>query len=158
MYAYANVHLALDAMRIKAQRKVQGNPPSGGMPYDGNNQDSEPPRVLILGPDNSGKTTIAKILVNYATRAGQDWCPMLVNVDPGEVSFSDLVVCCTRSHGTHECREHLCCRERSLRLQYLRRCKRQHRRIRWGVLLPVPRRTCHRIHSFRLHIGTATLG
>lgn len=86
MYAYANVHLALEAMRIKAQRKANGShAPQVKGSYDDGGQDAEPPRVLIIGPDNSGKTTIAKILVNYATRAGQDWAPMLVNVDPSEV-------------------------------------------------------------------------
>lgn len=87
MNVYGNVHMGLEAMRIRARRKQKN---STGYPqsHDAGSHDSEPPRVLILGPENSGKTTIAKILVNWATRAGQDWSPMLVNVDPGEVQLS----------------------------------------------------------------------
>ncbi|KAI0086409.1 Pre-mRNA cleavage complex II protein Clp1-domain-containing protein [Irpex rosettiformis] len=81
MNAYGNIHLALEAMRIRALDRTKSNQPQG---YGSDSQSSEPPRVLILGPENSGKTSLAKILLNYATRAAQDWCPMLVNVDPGE--------------------------------------------------------------------------
>ncbi|KAH9930627.1 uncharacterized protein B0H18DRAFT_992607 [Fomitopsis serialis] len=82
MHAYANVHLALEQMRVRALRAAHGSPPSSDDEADDANPD--PPRVLVLGPDNSGKTTVAKILVNYAVRTGQDWTPMLVNTDPGE--------------------------------------------------------------------------
>ncbi|EPS95186.1 hypothetical protein FOMPIDRAFT_1054431 [Fomitopsis schrenkii] len=83
MHAYANVHLALEQMRVRALRAMHGSPPSSD---DEGSADAnpEPPRVLILGPENSGKTTVAKILVNYAVRTGQEWTPMLVNTDPGE--------------------------------------------------------------------------
>ncbi|PCH37779.1 hypothetical protein WOLCODRAFT_135845 [Wolfiporia cocos MD-104 SS10] len=79
--AFANIHLALEQMRVRALRAIHGSPPSDDEDPDPN---PEPPRVLILGPDNSGKTTLTKTLVNYATRTGQGWSPMLVNVDPGE--------------------------------------------------------------------------
>ena len=86
MTAYANLHLAFEAMRVRALYRAKGEDFGGQTPpYNNNSDHTEPPRVLILGPDNSGKTTIAKILVNYATRVGQDWTPMLVNVDPSEV-------------------------------------------------------------------------
>ncbi|KAI0063438.1 Clp1-domain-containing protein [Artomyces pyxidatus] len=78
MYPYANVHLALEKMRVRAQRAQHGSPAPGP------DEDAEPPRVLVLGPENAGKTTVCKILVNYAVRAGQDWAPVYVNVDPGE--------------------------------------------------------------------------
>lgn len=84
MIAYANVHLALEQMRVRALCAIHGSPPSED---DGVDLDAhvEPPRVLVVGPENSGKTTVCKILTNYAVRAGQDWCPILVNVDPNEV-------------------------------------------------------------------------
>jgi len=82
MHAYANVHLALEQMRVRALRAAHGSPPSSDDEADDANPG--PPRVLVLGPENSGKTTVAKILVNYAVRTGQDWTPMLVNTDPGE--------------------------------------------------------------------------
>ncbi|KAH9833021.1 Pre-mRNA cleavage complex II protein Clp1-domain-containing protein [Rhodofomes roseus] len=83
MHAYANVHLALEQMRVRALRTVHGSPPSSDDEAD-TDANPEPPRVLVLGPENSGKTTVAKILVNYAVRTGQDWTPMLLNTDPGE--------------------------------------------------------------------------
>ncbi|KAL6301804.1 hypothetical protein BKA93DRAFT_795947 [Sparassis latifolia] len=83
MVAYANVHLALEQMRVRALRAVHGSPPSDDDDADIlTNPDA--PRVLVLGPENSGKTTMCKILTNYALRTGQDWCPLLVNADPSE--------------------------------------------------------------------------
>lgn len=81
MVAYANLHIALEQMRVRALRALHGSPPSEN-DIDPNPQ---PPRVLVLGPENSGKTTVCKILTNYAVRAGQNWSPILVNVDPSEV-------------------------------------------------------------------------
>ncbi|KAH9483911.1 Cleavage polyadenylation factor subunit clp1 [Psilocybe cubensis] len=79
MRSYANLHIALEQMRVRALRQIRGSPiPSHDIPkYD-------PPRVLVLGPEHSGKTTVCKILTNYAVRAGQGWSPFLVNVDPSE--------------------------------------------------------------------------
>lgn len=82
MSAYMNLHLAFEHMRVRSLAKLRGSPTpedTGGIP-DG------PPRVLILGPEDAGKTTAGKILTNYAVRAGQNWQPMLVNADPSEVS------------------------------------------------------------------------
>ncbi|KAG6331260.1 hypothetical protein ID866_7830 [Astraeus odoratus] len=84
MTAYANLHMAFEQMRVRALRALHGSPVSD----DDANASTESPRVLILGPENSGKTTICKILVNYAVRVGQNWSPVLVNVDPGEVSHN----------------------------------------------------------------------
>jgi polyribonucleotide 5'-hydroxyl-kinase len=65
MVEYANVHFALETMREEAQ----------SIGKDG-------PRVLLLGPENSGKTTLAKILTSYATKIGRQ--PLVVNLDPTE--------------------------------------------------------------------------
>lgn len=69
MTEYANVHFALETMRLEAQ--------NGGK--DG-------PRVLILGPENAGKTSLAKILTSYATKSGRQ--PIVVNLDPTEGMLS----------------------------------------------------------------------
>ena len=69
MIEYANVHFALETMRQEA--KAMGN--------DG-------PRVLILGPENAGKTSLAKILTAYATKVGRQ--PIVVNLDPTEGMLS----------------------------------------------------------------------
>jgi len=82
MHAYANVHLALEKMRVRALSSHRGSPLPPGAEQE---VDPEPARVLVLGPENSGKTTVCKILTNYATRAGQGWTPMYVNTDPSEV-------------------------------------------------------------------------
>lgn len=90
MVAYANVHLALETMRVKAllHAQIRASPETAtpeDLKEDAENGPTDAPRVLILGPENSGKTTMAKMLVNYATRSSQDWYPILVNVDPSEV-------------------------------------------------------------------------
>lgn len=84
MAAYANLHIAFEQMRVRALRVIHGSPVHG----DDTNANTEPPRVLVLGPENSGKTTVCKILVNYAVRTGQGWSPLLANVDPSEVCRS----------------------------------------------------------------------
>jgi polyribonucleotide 5'-hydroxyl-kinase len=84
MAAYANLHIAFEQMRVRALSAIRGSPIS----EDGDPElNAEPPRVLVLGPENSGKTTVCKILTNYAVRASQGWSPLLVNVDPSEVQF-----------------------------------------------------------------------
>ncbi|KAL0066482.1 Cleavage polyadenylation factor subunit clp1 [Marasmius tenuissimus] len=84
MAVYGNLHIALEQMRVRALAKHRGSPEPEGRPSP--NLPAEPPRVLVLGPDNAGKTTLCKILINYAVRAGQAWSPILVNVDPSEAS------------------------------------------------------------------------
>src|SRR5579863_8864275 len=62
MNAYANVHLALEKMRVRALSSQRGSPLPAGP--DHHEADPEPPRVLVLGPENSGKTTVCKTLAN----------------------------------------------------------------------------------------------
>ena len=69
MVEYANVHFALEAMRQDAKATSR----------DG-------PRVLILGPEDAGKTSLTKILTGYATKAGRQ--PIVVNLDPTEGMLS----------------------------------------------------------------------
>ena len=65
MSEYINVHFALEELREQA--KTTGR---------------EGPRVLILGPENAGKSSLAKILTGYANRSGRS--PVLVNLDVKE--------------------------------------------------------------------------
>ena len=87
MYAYANVHLALEKMRVRALSSHHGSPLPPGPDAE---VDPGAPRVLVLGPESSGKTSVCKILTNYAVRAGQGWTPIYVNTDPSEVRVSTL--------------------------------------------------------------------
>lgn len=63
-----NIHLALESMRERAT--ATGTQGESG------------PRLLILGPDNVGKTTLAKTLTGYAIRSGR--APVVVGLDPSE--------------------------------------------------------------------------
>ncbi|KAI9571432.1 hypothetical protein HD554DRAFT_2016926 [Boletus coccyginus] len=84
MATYANIHFAFEQMRVRALRDLHGSPPSD----DDQHAITEPPRVLILGPENSGKTSIAKILTNYTLRVAQNWSPLLVSLDPAQGAWS----------------------------------------------------------------------
>ncbi len=77
MVPYANLHLAFEQMRIKAKNSD---------PNSRNEPAPDPPRVMIIGPENSGKTTASKIIANYAVKAPRLCTPALVNLDPAEVS------------------------------------------------------------------------
>lgn len=83
MVTYVNLHFALDALRDQASL-----------------DEKDAPRVLVLGPENSGKTSLVKLLVSYATKLGR--LPVAVNLDvkegmltiPGTLStaaFSSIV-------------------------------------------------------------------
>ncbi|KAM5345193.1 hypothetical protein ACJ41O_011055 [Fusarium nematophilum] len=63
--AHLNLHGQLNEMRQAAAREGR-----------------EGPRVLITGPANTGKTTLARTLASYATRQGYQ--PLVVNADPKE--------------------------------------------------------------------------
>lgn len=63
--ALLNLHAKLNDMRAAAARERR-----------------EGPRVLIAGPEASGKSTAARTLTSYATRQGYQ--PIAVNMDPGE--------------------------------------------------------------------------
>ncbi|KAL8719273.1 MAG: hypothetical protein Q9225_003703 [Loekoesia sp. 1 TL-2023] len=65
MVSYANLHFALEKQRDDASSTGR----------DG-------PRVLVLGPDDAGKTSLVKLLTAYATRSGRQ--PLAVNLDPKE--------------------------------------------------------------------------
>ena len=65
MNSCANAHFALENLRqAAADSRTLG------------------PRVLVVGPENAGKTTLVKILSAYATRTGYQH--VVVNTDPKE--------------------------------------------------------------------------
>ncbi|OAP64945.1 hypothetical protein AYL99_00917 [Fonsecaea erecta] len=65
MSEYINTHFSLESLRGQAQATGR-----------------EGPRVLILGPEDAGKTSLAKILTGYASRAARS--PVVVNLDVKE--------------------------------------------------------------------------
>ncbi|KAF2129546.1 Clp1-domain-containing protein [Dothidotthia symphoricarpi CBS 119687] len=71
MMSFANLHFALESLR---DRSVA----SGSMEMG--------PRVLIVGPENAGKTTLVKTLTSYAIKTGRQ--PMVINLDPRQGMLS----------------------------------------------------------------------
>ena len=69
MISYANLHFALERLREEAVI-----------------QNKDGPRILVLGPENAGKTSLVKLLTAYATRSGRQ--PVAVNLDPKESMLS----------------------------------------------------------------------
>ncbi|KAI9786570.1 MAG: Cleavage polyadenylation factor subunit clp1 [Candelina submexicana] len=65
MVSYANTHFALEDIRQKAAL---------------NGKDG--PRIMVVGPENAGKTSLVKLLTAYATRVGRQ--PVVVNLDSRE--------------------------------------------------------------------------
>ncbi|KAH8678772.1 hypothetical protein BGZ60DRAFT_401815 [Tricladium varicosporioides] len=65
MVSYVNTHFALEKLRDEATQ-------AGG----------DAPRVLVVGPNNAGKTSLVKLLASFAVKMGRQ--PMVVNTDSRE--------------------------------------------------------------------------
>lgn len=118
MKAYGNLHIALEKMRVRSLFTLMGSSLTPGEPLS-NARPSESPRVLVIGPANSGKTTLCKILTNYCVRAGQDWTPVLVNVDPNDVYSSSSSLLRLTNNKSLATREDGQCQVHSLLHQYM---------------------------------------
>ncbi|GLI69742.1 hypothetical protein VaNZ11_014420 [Volvox africanus] len=70
MASYLNVHQTLDQRREEAKRAGQGSAGSNG------------PVVVVVGPTDSGKSTLCRLLGNWAVRSG--WQPTFVDLDVGQ--------------------------------------------------------------------------
>jgi len=84
MVPVANIALILEQRRLSTWNL--GRPPgeSSAALEDDTKALKTPPRVLIIGPESSGKTTLCKTLVNYGVRTLPGWTPILVNLDPSD--------------------------------------------------------------------------
>ncbi|KAF3088250.1 Cleavage polyadenylation factor subunit clp1 [Orbilia oligospora] len=69
MTTYLNLHIALEKLRVAAS----DCPPT--------TEGAQGPRILLIGPPDVGKTTVAKILTGYSIRQGRK--PMVINLDTG---------------------------------------------------------------------------
>ncbi|CAM8900597.1 unnamed protein product [Rhodiola kirilowii] len=74
MITYVNVHAVLDARRNRAKAA----PPDS--------DDSKGPRVIVVGPTDSGKSTLTKMLLSWAAKQG--WKPTYVDLDIGQGSIT----------------------------------------------------------------------
>ncbi|KAK7203137.1 Pre-mRNA cleavage complex II protein Clp1-domain-containing protein [Myxozyma melibiosi] len=86
---YANLHFALEKLRAQAAaidtqyiKKEIGAAATSGQP----DREAEGPKVLIIGPRFSGKTSLAKILTAYASKMGRS--PVAISLDPKESMLS----------------------------------------------------------------------
>ncbi|KAF8323070.1 Clp1-domain-containing protein [Clavulina sp. PMI_390] len=85
MVPYMNLHLALEQTRVLASRASRNSPPPSS---NHDHANAVPPRVLIIGPENSGKTSVTKILTNYAVRSPASWTPIVANLDTNDGGFT----------------------------------------------------------------------
>lgn len=69
MASYLNVHTILNRRREEAARAAPGTEGSNG------------PVVAVVGPTDSGKSTLCRMLCNWAVRSG--WQPTFVDLDVG---------------------------------------------------------------------------
>lgn len=77
--ALVSLHLALERQRILARRQLGGS-------HDADGGLSRGPRLMVLGPPNSGKTAVVKNVVNMALGSGMSWSMGVVGLDPSSVS------------------------------------------------------------------------
>lgn len=71
---YLNTHACLERMRILADENLTQN------------NDTRGPVTMIVGPADVGKSTLCKVLLNYAVRRGRR--PIFVDLDVGQGSLS----------------------------------------------------------------------
>lgn len=67
--ALVSAHLAMERQRILARRA-----------------NGRGPRIMVLGPPSSGKSTVVKSLVNMASSSGLGWSVGVASLDPASVS------------------------------------------------------------------------
>lgn len=77
MVEYANVHFALEKLRNRVEQDSSST--GGGDQPIG-------PRVLVVGPENAGKTSLVRLLTAYGVKMGRQ--PVVVNLDPRQGMLS----------------------------------------------------------------------
>ncbi|CAN6472579.1 unnamed protein product [Victoria cruziana] len=84
MMVYANVHTILAGRRAHA--KEASKIASTDLVSQTVPKELQGPRVIMVGPTDSGKTTLSKMLVNWAAKEG--WKPTFVDLDIGQGSIT----------------------------------------------------------------------
>lgn len=84
MAMYANLHAALEERRAYAASNQNAQAPSADAAGDTSALEVVTcgPVVMIVGPTDVGKSSLSKILVNYAVRVGRK--PIFVDLDVGQ--------------------------------------------------------------------------
>lgn len=82
MQYYLNLHHVLDKRRFEAKESGQQGPRVIIVPK----LPFKSFKTFQVGGTDSGKTTVSRILINYAVRMG--WAPVYVDLDPGQGNIS----------------------------------------------------------------------
>ncbi|EEF45009.1 cleavage/polyadenylation factor ia subunit clp1p, putative [Ricinus communis] len=72
MVSYVNVHAVLEGRRNRAKASSSDS--------------SQGPRVIVVGPTDSGKSTLSRMLVSWAAKQG--WKPTFLDLDIGQGSIT----------------------------------------------------------------------
>ncbi|KAK4603956.1 hypothetical protein RGQ29_012462 [Quercus rubra] len=75
MVSYVNVHAILEGRRNRAKASPSNDSDS-----------SQGPRVIVVGPTDSGKSSLSKMLLSWAAKQG--WKPTYVDLDIGQGSIT----------------------------------------------------------------------
>ncbi|CAL5210304.1 unnamed protein product [Lathyrus oleraceus] len=75
MVSYVNVHGILEGRRGRAKKSPSDDPVL-----------SQGPRVIVVGPTDSGKSTLSRMLLSWAAKQG--WKPTFVDLDIGQGSIT----------------------------------------------------------------------
>lgn len=88
--SFVNTHAQLEALRDEALSQSGANggdgSPSGNGSGNGSGARHQGPRVMIVGPPESGKSSLCKTLVAYAVKVGRT--PLWVDLDPNDNAIS----------------------------------------------------------------------
>ncbi|ORC90833.1 putative pre-mRNA cleavage complex II Clp1 protein [Trypanosoma theileri] len=82
-----DVHAVLDFARVEAASKISSSSSSKSVVHESHEEPIQGPRVLVVGDQNTGKSSLCRNLVNLAT-TGQTYGVSLVDVDVGQQSIS----------------------------------------------------------------------
>lgn len=85
--SYLNAHDALEARRTLAAEATASAASAAGdeeatTTTSRQRNENEGPRAIVVGPTNAGKSTLCKLLLNYAVRGG--WHPTFLDLDVGQ--------------------------------------------------------------------------
>ncbi|TXG58551.1 hypothetical protein EZV62_016380 [Acer yangbiense] len=75
MVSYVNVHAILEGRRRRARASASKD-----------SDTSQGPRVIVVGPTDSGKSTLSRMLLSWAAKQG--WKPTFVDLDIGQGSIT----------------------------------------------------------------------
>lgn len=87
--AYVNTHAQLEALRDEASSSIANASSQQQQPLHASESTpilAQGPRVLIVGPSESGKSSLCKTLIAYATKVGRT--PLWVDLDPFDNAIS----------------------------------------------------------------------